>query len=90
MSKTISVLEFSWFKMSEEVNSCETHLTPSRNQMRIRFACHHLSHKDVHFAGKQCGEFTAIFCRNNCPSVNLIHLLLRFIRLQLARNAKLN
>ena len=71
MSKTISVLEFSWFKMSEEVNSCETHLTPSINQMCTRFACHHLSHKDVQFTAKQCGEFTAIFCCHNCPSVAL-------------------
>ena len=27
--------------------------------------------KDVQFAAKQCGEFTAIFCCHNCPSVNL-------------------
>ena len=57
----LSVLEFSWFKMSKEVNSCEVHLTPSINQMRIHFACHHLSHKYVHFIAKQCGEYAAIF-----------------------------
>ena len=36
----------------KEVNSCEA---------RIRFAFHHLSYKDVHFAAKRCGEFTTIF-----------------------------
>ena len=41
----LSVLEFSWFKMSEEVNSCGACLI---NQMRMCFACHHLSHKDVY------------------------------------------
>ena len=46
----------------KDVNSCEA---------RISFVCHHLSHKDVHFAAKQRGGFTVIFCRHNCPSVTL-------------------
>ena len=40
-------MKFLWYKISEEVNSCEAHLTPSINQMRTCFACHHLSHKDT-------------------------------------------
>ena len=40
----ISGWEFSWFKMSEEVNSCEMHLVPL-----LVTTCHHMSHKDVNF-----------------------------------------
>ena len=53
------------------------------------FCCHHLSHKDVHFTAKQCGEFTAIFFSITVRQWLFIYLLLWFIRLQLARNDKL-
>ena len=47
--------EFSWFKMSEEVNSCEMHLVPL-----LVTTCHHMSHEDVNFSAKQCGNFNSI------------------------------
>ena len=50
MRKILSVLEFLWFKVREEVNSFEVHLTPWINDS-----------KQVHFPVKRCGEFTATF-----------------------------
>ena len=60
MRKILSVLEFLWFKVREEVNSFEARLTPWINDS-----------EQVHFSVKRCGEFTATFYRHNCPSMNL-------------------
>ena len=63
------------------MNSCEAHLTPWINQMRIRFACRKLG-----CTSKECGEFTAIFWRLTTCQWIFVDLLLWFICLQLARS----
>ena len=51
-----------------------------------------VTYKDVHFTAKQCGKFTAIFCRHTVTADQwiFIDVLLPFICSPLARNAKLN